>query len=121
MVILTFTEQVVLQEPTDQERPLSLLTEMKVISGDKLTISSTHQFQIEKLISFVLLKFKWMKFQIKYNNSNGSVSIIKDKKMLETKKLRRWRLNNLEWSLKNNNKEGSTISTNKKSRLSDMK
>lgn len=121
MVILTFTEQVVLPELLVQERPLSLLIELKVTNGDKLMISSTPQFQIEKLINSALLKFKWMKFLIKFNNLNGSVWIMKDKKTLETKKFKKWRLNNLELSLKNNNKEESMILTNKKNRLSDIK
>jgi len=46
---------------------------------------------------------------------------MKDKKTLETKKFKKWRLNNLELSLKNNNKEESMILTNKKNRLSDIK
>lgn len=121
MVIPTFTDQVVLPELLVQERPLSLLIELKVTNGDKLMISSTPQFQIEKLINSALLKFKWMKFLIKFNNLNGSVWIMKDKKTLETKKLRKWRLNNLELSLKKNNKEESMILTNKKNRLSDIK
>lgn len=121
MVILTFTEQVVLPELLVQDKPLSLLIELKVINGDKLMISSTPQFQIEKLINSALLKFKWMKFLIKFNNLNGSVWIMKDKKTLETKKFKKWRLNNLELSLKNNNKEESMILTNKKNRLSDIK
>lgn len=121
MVILTFTEQVVLPELLVQERPLSLLIELKVTNGDKLMISSTPQFQIEKLINSALLRFKWMKFLIKFNNLNGSVWIMKDKKTLETKKFKKWRLNNLELSLKNNNKEESMILTNKKNRLSDIK
>jgi len=73
MVILMFTEQVVLPELLVQDKPLSLLIELKVINGDKLMISSTPQFQIEKLINSALLKFKWMKFLIKFNNLNGSV------------------------------------------------
>lgn len=121
MVIPTFTDQVVLPELLVQERLLSLLIGLKVTNGDKLMIFSTPQFQIEKLINSALLKFKWMKFQIKFNNSNGSVWIMKDKKTLETKKLRKWRLNNLELSLKNNKKEESMILTNKKNRLSDIK
>ena len=121
MVILMFTEQVVLPELLVQDKPLSLLIELKVINGDKLMISSTPQFQIEKLINSALLRFRWMKFLIKFNNLNGSVWIMKDKKTLETKKFKKWRLNNLELSLKNNNKEESMILTNKKNRLSDIK
>lgn len=120
-VILTSTGQVVQQEPLDQERLLLLWIELKATNGEKLMIFLIHQYQIEKLKSSVLLKSKWIKFLIKFNSFNGSVSTIKDKKMLEMKKFKKCKLISLELSLKNNKKEESMISIKKNNKLSDMK